>query len=200
MSVKFTSKGLADGTDSTKELEFNVAGVTTGTTRTITVPDENVDLGKMGKVLQVVSVSKSSTFSTSSTSFTDVTGFNVSITPSSTSSKVLVLMDADIGISGLTYRAYARLMRDATPISVGDASGSTIPSTAISGNSFASVSENVSVSHLDSPNTTSSVTYKLQVRMQSGGGTLTFNKEGNDSGSATNHRGASNITLMEIGA
>ena len=46
MSVKFTSKGLADGTDSTKELEFNVTGVTTGTTRTITVPDSDVDLGQ----------------------------------------------------------------------------------------------------------------------------------------------------------
>ena len=44
MSVKFTSKGLADGTDSTKELEFNVSGVTTGTTRTITVPDSNLTL------------------------------------------------------------------------------------------------------------------------------------------------------------
>ena len=48
MSVKFTSKGLADGTDSTKELEFNVAGVTTGTTRTITVPDADVDLSVLG--------------------------------------------------------------------------------------------------------------------------------------------------------
>ena len=48
MSVKFTSKGLADGTDDTKELEFNVTGVTTGTTRTITVPDRDVTLGNAG--------------------------------------------------------------------------------------------------------------------------------------------------------
>ena len=48
MSVKFTSKGLADGTDSTKELEFNVTGVTTGTTRTITVPDRNLTIGNAG--------------------------------------------------------------------------------------------------------------------------------------------------------
>jgi len=55
MSVKFTSKGLADGTDSTKELEFNVAGVTTGTTRTITIPDGDTKLytgdGTTGQVL-----------------------------------------------------------------------------------------------------------------------------------------------------
>ena len=55
MSVKFTSKGLADGTDSTKELEFNVAGVTTGTTRTITIPDGDTKLytgdGTSGQIL-----------------------------------------------------------------------------------------------------------------------------------------------------
>ena len=55
MSVKFTSKGLADGTDSTKELEFNVAGVTTGTTRTITVPNGDTKLytgdGTSGQIL-----------------------------------------------------------------------------------------------------------------------------------------------------
>ena len=55
MSVKFTSKGLADGTDSTKELEFNVTGVTTGTTRTITVPNGDTKLytgdGTSGQIL-----------------------------------------------------------------------------------------------------------------------------------------------------
>ena len=44
MSVKFTSKGLADGTDSTKELEFNVSGITTGTTRTINVTSTGIDV------------------------------------------------------------------------------------------------------------------------------------------------------------
>ena len=55
MSVKFTSKGLADGTDDTKELEFNIAGVTTGTTRTITIPDGDTKLytgdGTSGQIL-----------------------------------------------------------------------------------------------------------------------------------------------------
>ena len=44
MSVKFTSKGLADGTDDTKELEFNVTGVTTGTTRTINVTSTGINV------------------------------------------------------------------------------------------------------------------------------------------------------------
>ena len=45
-----------------------------------------------GSVLQVVQDVKLDTFTTSSTSFTDVTGLSVDITPSSTSSKVLVLV------------------------------------------------------------------------------------------------------------
>ena len=45
-----------------------------------------------GKVLQVVSTAKTDTFSTSSTSFTDITGLSVAITPSATSSKILVFL------------------------------------------------------------------------------------------------------------
>ena len=51
----------------------------------------NFDSDSAGKVLQVVSITKQDSFSTSSTSFTDVTGLSLSITPSSTSSKILIL-------------------------------------------------------------------------------------------------------------
>jgi len=44
------------------------------------------------KVLQVVSATKTDTFSTSSTSFVDVTGLTANITPSSTSSKIMVFV------------------------------------------------------------------------------------------------------------
>ena len=44
MPIKYGANGLHDGTDETKELAFDVTGVTTGTTRTVTVPDANVDL------------------------------------------------------------------------------------------------------------------------------------------------------------
>ena len=44
MSIKYGANGLHDGTDETKELAFDVTGVTTGTTRTVTVPNADVDL------------------------------------------------------------------------------------------------------------------------------------------------------------
>ena len=54
--------------------------------------------GVGGKVLQVVSVAKTDTFSTTSNSFVDVTGLTLNITPSATSSKILVLCDVKLGV------------------------------------------------------------------------------------------------------
>ena len=48
MSIKYGDSGFLDGADSTKKLSFDVSGVTTGTTRTITMPDANVDLSSVG--------------------------------------------------------------------------------------------------------------------------------------------------------
>ena len=48
MSIKYSDSGFLDGADSTKKLSFDVSGVTTGTTRTITMPDANVDLSSVG--------------------------------------------------------------------------------------------------------------------------------------------------------
>jgi len=48
MSIKYSDSGFLDGADETKKLSFDVSGVTTGTTRTITMPDANVDLSSVG--------------------------------------------------------------------------------------------------------------------------------------------------------
>jgi hypothetical protein len=57
--------------------------------------------GPIGKILQVVSTTKTDVFTTSSGSFTDITGLSVSITPSSTSSKVLILGAFTVQLSRL---------------------------------------------------------------------------------------------------
>ena len=44
MSIKYGDSGFLDGADSTKKLSFDVSGVTTGTTRTITMPDGDITL------------------------------------------------------------------------------------------------------------------------------------------------------------
>ena len=151
-----------------------------------------------GKVLQVVSVEKSDTFTTTSTSFVDITGLSVSITPSATTSKILVLMDVSVGNTGNTYTANVRLMRGATAISIGDSAGSRSQST---GNTVTStyIISSIASNPLDSPSTTSATTYKIQARAEAAS-TTTINRSGIDNDNSYTARTTSHITLMEIGA
>ena len=200
MSVKFTSKGLADGTDSTKELEFNVTGVTTGTTRTITVPNSDVDLGKMGKVLQVVQDTLTSTMTTTSQTNVD-TGLAVTITPSSTTSKMMIIANVETFWDNSYAKVNLDLTRGDTPIFVGDADGSRQQATSsFYINTEASTSIAVPISFLDSPNTTSATTYKIRIRRGDPQGTVGINRGDSDTNSSIFARVASSIIVMEIGA
>ena len=76
-------------------------------------------LNSTGSILQLKSVTKTDATSTSSQTFGDVSGLSISITPSSTSSKILVIGTINCSESG-DY-AYVRLMRDSTAIAIGDA-------------------------------------------------------------------------------
>jgi hypothetical protein len=151
-----------------------------------------------GHVVQVVSVNKTDTFSTSSTSMVDITGLTVSITPRFANSKILAIISANAG-TNVTNFGYLQLVRDATPVFVGDSSAGR-PSVSTmyytEGNSGVIYSNNIS--YLDSPNTTSAVTYKMQCRAATSG-TVYLNRSDRDSAS-TNYdaRTASSITLMEI--
>jgi len=165
--------------------------------------NEVTDLGGgvpdgVGKILQVVSTTKTDTFTSSSTSFVDVTGLSVSITPTATSSKIFVVASVSAGATIDTQHG-VRLMRDSTAIAIGDAAGSRTRTTTwqylgASNNAFhhATMTSNF----LDSPNTSSTLTYKLQV--QTSGGTLAVNRNGNDTDIVANPRSVSSITVMEV--
>lgn len=156
--------------------------------------------GGGGKVLQVVQTAKTDTASSTATSATDISGMSVSITPSATSSKVLVQFDfqgsADQS-SGQNYHIH--LIRDSTSIFQGDAAGSRDRCT-VNGAESSGVGSSVhrSMMFLDSPESTSSLTYKLQWEVQSG--TIYLNREHQDADGANSGRMVSQITVMEIGA
>lgn len=151
------------------------------------------------RVLQVVSTAKTDTFTSSSTTFVDVTGLSASITPSATSSKVLVYVQFsgcnDVGLANFFFQ----VMRGSTAIAVGDTAGSRTPvSGTINLGSAASMANRVVV-YLDSPATTSATTYKLQAR-NSAAGTFYVNRAQTDTDAATSARGISSITLFEVSA
>lgn len=150
------------------------------------------------RVLQVVSTTKTDTFSVTSSTFTDITGLTAVITPSATSSKILVVATTMVaGESGAT-NAYVRIARGGTGIAIGDTAGSRISATAIG--LATNLPYSIAVSTLDSPNTTSSTTYSIQVRNQ-GSGAIHVNRPTTDVDAVVNGgRFSSTITVMEISA
>jgi hypothetical protein len=135
-----------------------------------------------GSVLQVVSATYSTQLDTSSTTYVD-TGLSVSITPTSSTSKILVIASLlGTGKNAANDIAKFRLVRGSTEIcQVHDCfyTNNTSPN-------FSPVTFHT----LDSPATTSSTTYKAQIA-SGAGSTVTFN---------ANSRSNSTITVMEIAA
>jgi len=166
----------------------------TGTLATAAYVDAAVAAG--GKVLQVVSVTKVDTFTTSSTSYVDITGLTATITPSSASSKILVLTKVAVN-ENTTDIASIQLLRGATAIGGGTAVGSRGSATS-SFYAGAYGTGVMDVNYLDSPASASAQTYKIQCLTS--GSNLRINTSYNDDNSASRHRTSSTITLMEISA
>ena len=151
-----------------------------------------------GKVLQVLGASKTDVASTTSTSMTD-TGLSVAITPAATSSKILVTGHAVFSTNGNSHYFYAQFVRDTTALAIGDAASSRIRAWIGGGvdnsyNTYAS-----GFSYLDSPSSTSELTYKLQFKSQTG--TVVYlNSSYTDPDSNGGIRTGASIVVMEIGA
>lgn len=169
-----------------------------GGTGTITVPTGN-KVVQTGAVLQVVSTTKSDRFQTTSTSYVDVTGLSATITPSATSSKVLVIVHLQANGNNLGFHR-AQMLRDSTVINVGDAAGNRSRVTMMGMATTSLYGQNQSTAFLDSPNTTSATTYKIQIRTSTdyGTGQIAVNGVFDDGDAATSWRSVSSITLMEV--
>lgn len=158
----------------------------------------SVSISGSGQVpVQVVSATKTDTFSTTSTSFTDITGLSASITPSSSSSKILVTVVLGATTSDNDVAA-TLLLRGSTAIAVGDGANGVLGQIYHGGGSsgehwYGHVP--TVMTFLDSPATTSATTYKVQMRVNAGTGYL--NRTTAD-GSQYAGRTVSTITLMEI--
>jgi hypothetical protein len=147
-----------------------------------------------GAVLQVVQTVKSNTFSTTSSSFTDITGMSATITPRNSSSKILVFVD--LKVSGEDNAANTfRLMRNSTE--VGGSSGTNGGFASVGNSSFFRPAiAQVGFTYLDSPASSSAVTYKVQ-GLNSSGVDLTVNYAAN-SAVLGGRVSVSTITLVEI--
>ena len=143
--------------------------------------------GTGGKVLQVVSATISTTASSTSASYAD-TGLTASITPSSTSNKILVLIQQNgVAKQSANTAVNIKILRDSTEIGGTDA-GKNIGYTSSTAHNF--IGNGFSCSVLDTPSSTSALTYKTQFLNTNGSGTVYVQVDS----------GTSYITLMEISA
>ena len=161
-----------------------------------------------GKIIQVVQTEKTDTWSTTSDFvFSDVTGLAVTITPSSSSNKVLVLVD--VVASGDLWATYIKLLRGATEIgnaATGMQSNQACHFSSYVTNGSDSNTNGFTHQHtrqiLDSPNTTSATTYKIQSAARNGSYNAYINRsvpDRNQDGEYDN-RFVSRITAMEVAA
>lgn len=146
-----------------------------------------------GKVLQVVTATTTTQVNITSTTYTD-SGLSASITPSSSTSKILVLTTQPIMVqrSSATASCGTILVRNSTTISDYAPNKYESWATTVGGASIVAIRTIQSLSYLDSPATTSSVTYKTQCALEVTTNSATMYLQ--ESGAK------SSIILMEIGA
>jgi len=198
-----TSNGLKLTSDTSGEIALQSAGTTIATVSSTGIAmASGKTLTGGGKILQVLQAVKSDTFSTTSTSLVDVSGLSVSITPSSTSSKILV--HVDLFLTASYYVGHAQLVRNSTLIYRADTAGNRpIDSITFAQNvSNDGIMQRSSIMYLDSPSTTSATTYKVQASTRKdgqGGGVFYINRTTQDRDTTGyDARGPSSITVMEV--
>ena len=157
----------------------------TDATKTITLGDSAGTLAiasgaktsGFGKIGQVVSTTKTDEFSTSSTS-----------------SKILILVDGNVSDNNTTYAGAMKLFRDSTEICKGtNGSANNIGFDNVRRNSGSDESKKFSINFLDSPSTTSSTTYKISIKLNQSN-TFYINR----TGSSNENSLVSTITAMEV--
>ena len=167
---KVVIAGDASGTGT-----FTISAPNGNTDRTLVLPDEagtvlttaGVPASAMpaGSIVQVVNgTPMTNVFATTSTSYVDVTGLNATITPLNASSKILAIVFLSDFVSlGTSYDTALRiaLLRNSTIIQE--------QTNQLFGyNASSSRVGNSTIMYVDSPATTSSVTYKVQLHSRTG--------------------------------
>ena len=136
-------------------------------------PVDGIPTGGGGGIIQIKmtqTINSGSQYSTGSGTYVDVTGYNCSITPTSTTSKILVTLNPIFLLnngSGTSQKVALKLLRDSTSLldqndfcthQVGNAEADYL---GVAGY----------FQYLDSPSSTSALTYKVQIKQHAGGGT-----------------------------
>ena len=183
------------------------ASTTGGAHRVLTLPDVNGTVATTttaGKILQVVQTVKTSKQTIQSASLTDIAGMSVTITPSSSSNKVLISYSLIAFTNGGQYWSMRLLRGSSDDIFIGDINSS---ATSQQRASFGGYTQSyvearcIAQEFLDSPNTTSATTYKLQAHTPySSSYVIGINSSPTQDNYTYMNNTVSTITAMEVAA
>ena len=155
-----------------------------------------------GSVIQLVSTTTTDTSSLASVNFLEFTALATSITPKFSTSKIFVTLNICVGNSDDDNYCQFRLKRDDTEIGLGlSGQGSSAQATFSNNGPYTHAIYEVhssSYSILDSPNTTSQVTYKLFGRAMATTTRTMFLNRPHNVGDTNRSITTSTMTLMEI--
>ncbi len=157
---------------------------------------------KAGNIIQIQQTVGTGTYSTTSQTYGDV--ITCAITPASTSNKIICIYKIGLSTSNAGYSGAARLVRDSTAIYVGDAAGNRIQASS----HFVADSDGIgdvkifdqAGTFMDSPSTTSSITYRLQFRTDYSGTAVYAGRSKADTDHIYRGRVPTSLLLMEVAA
>jgi hypothetical protein len=204
LANNLNTSGQLDGTDGLSGLvaNANLASSGTASSGTFLRGDRTwSSIGAVGKVLQYQYYGFPTQWSGGSAGWANVTGFSGSITPNATSSRIMVLWSLGAVSCGSNSIIF-RILRNGTPVLVANADGSRVTA---SFRGFRVVNSDHATSQsftgLDSPASTSALTYQLQFWTE-GGNTGVINRNVNyvNSGEPYDSVAHSSLSLIEIGA
>ena len=207
-----TTNGVVVTSDTSGEIKLQSAGADIAT-----VSNTGIEMHSgmaltgdgAGKILQVISGEKGSSFTGTSVFdnggyFIDVTGYSATITPSSTSSRILVMVHAYVGQTTVAsgYQQSLRIKQGTRYPFLGTSEGSRPVTSArvnnYTGSAYAMM--NISGSWIDSPSSTSALTYQVQIGGYGSAPIVYLNRQETFQVGANNYDTIplSTITLMEI--
>ena len=178
----------------------------TGDDRIITLPTSadgtvlTTTNPKAGNIIQVQQTVGTGTYSTTSQTFSDV--ITCAITPASTSNKIICVYKIGLSTANGGYSGAARLVRDSTAIYVGDAASNRVQASS----HFVADSDgigNVKIfdqagTFMDSPSTTSAITYRLQFRTDYSGTAVYAGRSKQDADHTYRGRVPTSLLIMEV--
>lgn len=183
---------------------ITVAAPAVAGTNTLTLPASTSTLATTadvnalttGKILQVLQGTLTTSTTTTSTSYINLV--TVAITPTATDSKIYVSFTTNAGTGGDVNHLYTSLFRDSTEIGSATSTDSRTGAQTVT-NTGGQQQFTYAGALLDSPSSTSAITYAVKIKVSTGTGY--WNRSARDNNAAAyDGRSVSQITVMEVGA